>query len=64
MAARVAQEEQKEMKQGQLLSMSKNCHKQAEARRLLTATSNDVMDESLESNDVQMLRRGQLYATR
>jgi hypothetical protein len=64
MAARVAQEEQTEMKQGQLLSMSKNCHKQAEARRLPSANGNDMMDESLERNEVQMLRRGQLYATR
>ncbi len=64
MAAHFAQEGQAEMKQSQLLSMSKNCQRQAEARRLLSAAGNVKTDASLEGNEVHVLTRGQMHATR
>lgn len=52
------------MKRDQLLSESLNRHEKAEGRQLLSATGNDVVADSVEGNEVQVLTRGQMHATR
>lgn len=52
------------MKRDQLFSESLNRHEKAEARQLLSATENDVVADSVEVNEVQVLTGGQMHATR